>query len=79
MPDRRWLLLALCTFTLSSCSSTEWLHRHKKKEEFLFDYNKCDAQVTQRSNNTMITLGGYQQDVLVEQCLQKEGWRKVRR
>jgi uncharacterized protein YcfL len=79
MLDRRWLLLVLCAFALSSCSSTEWVHRHKKQEEFLYDYNKCDKEVMERSNTTMITLGDYQQNVQVEQCLQKEGWRKIRR
>lgn len=79
MPDRRWLFPVMCLVALSSCSSDQWVHRNKKEQEFLYDYNKCDKQVAQRSNTQMIPLGGYQQSILIEQCLQKEGWRKVRR
>jgi len=66
-------------FLLVACSSTQWVHRYKKQEEFLYDYNQCDRSVTDQSNTGRMPLGAYQQDVLVEQCLQKEGWRKVRR
>lgn len=79
MPDRRWLLLALCTFALSSCSSDQWVHRHKEEGEFLHDYNQCEKQVALRSNVQMVTLTGYQQYFQLEQCLHKEGWRKVKR
>ena len=74
MPDRRWLLLVLCTFALSSCSSTEWVHRYKKQEAFESDYEQCEKQVTERSNSQPITLSSYQQGFLVERCLRKEGW-----
>ncbi len=79
MPDRRWLFLVLCTFALASCSSTEWVHRHKKQEEFTYDYNKCDRQVTNQTNTQAMPLGGYQLNLRVEKCLEKEGWRKVKR
>lgn len=79
MPVRRWLFLGICMFAVSSCSSDQWVHRYKKEAEFLLDYNKCDKEVTNLSNTQMIPLGGYQQNILLEQCLQKEGWRKVRR
>jgi len=80
MPDHRWLLLVICTFALSSCSSTEWVHRYKKQDEFESDYRRCDNQASERSNSQPITLSSYQQDILVDQCLGKEGWaKKIRR
>ena len=79
MRNRLWLSTFVCIFLLGACSSTQWVHRHKKQEEFLYDYNKCDREVTDQSNSGRLPLGGYQQDMRVEQCLQKEGWRKVRR
>jgi hypothetical protein len=79
MVDRPWLLLSLCAFMLSSCSSDRYVHRHKKAEEFLYDYNKCDQQVNDLSNSGRMPLGGCQLNLMIEECLQKEGWRKVRR
>ena len=69
----------VCVFLLGACSSDQWVHRYKKEGEFLSDYNKCDREVADRTNAQVIALGAYQQSVLLDQCLQKEGWRKVRR
>ena len=66
-------------FLLGACASDQWVHRYKKEGEFLSDYNKCDREVADRTNAQVIALGAYQQSVLLDQCLQKEGWRKVRR
>jgi len=73
------LSVLVACFLLGACSSTEWAHRYKKQEEFLYDYNKCDRAVTEQSNNQAMPFGAYQQSIRVDQCLQKEGWRKVRR
>lgn len=57
---------------LSACSSAEWVHPTKPKDEFALDYNKCQGQVLsdpkyQQGNNYMILQG-------TEKCMAKAGW-----
>lgn len=60
---------------LAACSSTEWVHPYKKKEQLVYDYNKCENQVfnSQMAGPT-VTYTPYVQKSLVDQCLKKEGW-----
>ncbi|MER3424705.1 MAG: hypothetical protein C4293_17255 [Nitrospiraceae bacterium] len=59
----------------AACSSTEWVHPYKKKEQLVYDYNKCENQVfnSQMSGPT-VTYTPYVQKSMVDQCLKKEGW-----
>ncbi len=80
MRNQLWVSVLAGIFLLGACSSTEWVHRYKKKEEFVIDYNQCDKEVFNRVNAQMITPSQLQQQGMMEQCLRKEGWfKKVQR
>ena len=57
---------------VAGCSSAEWVHPTKPKDDFALDYNKCQTQALndpkyQQGNNYMVQLG-------TEKCLAKAGW-----
>jgi hypothetical protein len=57
---------------LAGCSSSEWVHPTKPKDEFALDYNKCQGEILrdpkyQQGNNYFLLLG-------TERCVQKRGW-----
>jgi hypothetical protein len=76
MRHQLWVSALVGVFLLGACSSTEWVHRYKKKEAFVIDYNQCDREVANRVNSQMITPSQLQQQGMMEQCLQKQGWVK---
>jgi hypothetical protein len=63
-------------FLFSACSSTEWVHRYKKQDEFVYDYNRCEKEGFNAQNTVMTTLTPYLQAQIMEKCLRKEGWVK---
>jgi hypothetical protein len=80
MKNQLWVSALAGIFLLGACSSTEWVNRYKKKEEFVIDYNQCDREVADRVNKQMITPSQLQQQGMIEQCLRKQGWfKKVQR
>ncbi len=61
---------------LSACSSTEWVHRYKKQDEFVHDYNRCEKEGFNAQNTVMTNLTPYLQMQITEKCLAREGWVK---
>jgi hypothetical protein len=65
-------LLSIGMLLLAGCSSSEWVHPMKQKDEFAQDYNKCQGEILrdpkyQQGNNYFLLLG-------TEQCVQRRGW-----
>jgi hypothetical protein len=61
-----WILL------VAGCSSAEWVHPTKQKDEFAQEYNKCQGEILrdpkyQQGNNYFVLRG-------TEQCVMKKGW-----
>ncbi|MBS0171654.1 MAG: hypothetical protein JSR62_14995 [Nitrospira sp.] len=69
----------LCSFTLLSlltgCSSAEWVHPTRSKDQYTLDYNKCQADTLRDPKLQQ----GIQLLIIqaTERCLQKQGWRLV--
>jgi hypothetical protein len=61
--------------TITACSSAEWVHPNKPKDEFAQDYNKCQADALRDPKLQQ----GIQLLLLeaTERCVQKKGWRLV--
>ena len=78
MRNMIWVWPLAGVFLLEACSSTEWVHRYKKQEEFVIDYNQCDREVADQVNKQMITPSQLQQGDMMEQCVRKLGWVKKR-
>ncbi len=59
----------------SACSSSEWRHPMKPKDEFAQDYNKCQTDALRDPKLQQ----GIQLLVIqaTERCVQKMGWRLV--
>lgn len=66
-----FLLLTL----LPGCSTSEWVHPNRPKDQFTQDYNKCQAD-TMRDPKLQ---QGIQLLIIqaTERCVQKQGWRLV--
>lgn len=64
-----------CLALLPGCSTTEWVHPNKPKDEFAQDYNKCQADTLRDPKLQQ----GIQLLLLeaTERCVQKKGWRLV--
>lgn len=73
-PTRPVVFLMLCSL-LAGCSSAEWVHPNRPKDQFTLDYNKCQAD-TMRDPKLQ---QGIQLLVIqaTERCVQKQGWRLV--
>ncbi len=69
------LLLSAAFFLSVGCSSSEWMHPTRPKDQFTLDYNKCqadtlrDPKLQQGIQLLMIQA--------TERCVQKLGWRLV--
>ena len=72
---RAFHVLAIAGFTLSACTSTEWVHPNKPSSEYITDYNRCQNLVLSepklQQGSQMMVLNA------TERCVQKEGWRLV--
>ena len=70
--------LALVTFCVVACSSEEWVHRYKKQDELVYDYNRCERQAETQQNSGVrsVTITPYVFQGLIDQCLQQNGWAK---
>jgi len=68
------LVVTLLCF-LASCSSTQWVHPTKTKDQFTLDYNKCQADIMRDPKLQQ----GIQLLVIqaTERCVKKMGWRLV--
>lgn len=66
-------LAVVCS--LAGCSSAEWVHPSRSKDQFTLDYNKCQAD-TMRDPKLQ---QGIQLLMIqaTERCVQKMGWRLV--
>jgi hypothetical protein len=66
---------ALILIALAGCSTSEWVHPNKPKDEFAQDYNKCQADTLRDPKLQQ----GIQLLLLeaTERCVQKKGWRLV--
>ncbi|HJR75739.1 MAG TPA: hypothetical protein VJ805_02165 [Nitrospiraceae bacterium] len=75
MTEWRLTGAALVLITLAGCSTSEWVHPNKPKDEFAQDYNKCQADTLRDPKLQQ----GIQLLVLeaTERCVQKKGWRLV--
>jgi hypothetical protein len=64
-----------CLAVLPGCSTAEWVHPNKPKDEFAQDYNKCQADTLRDPKLQQ----GIQLLLLeaTERCVQKKGWRLV--
>jgi hypothetical protein len=73
--------LMLLGSMLVGCASDEWIHRYKKQEEFVYDYNKCDRQAETMANSgaRSVSITPYMRTSLIDQCLMKEGWMKKKK
>jgi hypothetical protein len=73
----RIFLMGAMGLLTSSCMTTEWVHPNKAAEEYIADYNKCQASVLQdpkvQQGGQLITMKA------IDRCLQKEGWRLIER
>lgn len=70
------LIVLLVLGALSAgCSSAEWVHPNRPKDQFTLDYNKCQAD-TMRDPKLQ---QGIQLLIIqaTERCVQKQGWRLV--
>jgi hypothetical protein len=60
---------------LTGCSSAEWAHPIKSKDQFTLDYNKCQADAMRdpklQQGIQLLTIQA------TERCVQKMGWRLV--
>ena len=69
----------VCSLILLSlwagCSSAEWVHPNRPKDQFTLDYNNCQAD-TMRDPKLQ---QGIQLLIIqaTERCVQKQGWRLV--
>ncbi len=76
MPPVTRLIYAfiLLGFT-AGCSSAEWVHPTRPKDQFTLDYNKCQAD----SMRDPKLQQGIQLLIIqaTERCVQKQGWRLV--
>ena len=72
-----WRSTAAATgiFMLAGCSTTDWVHPNKPKDEFVQDYNQCQADVLRdpklQQGIKLLT------DEATERCVQKKGWRLI--
>ena len=75
----RWRVsgAAVCLAVLAGCSTAEWVHPNKPKDEFAQDYNKCQSDTLRDPKLQQ----GIQLLLLeaTERCVQKKGWRLVER
>ena len=75
MPLLFILLLMLTAGSLTSCSSTDWVHPNKPSSEYTADYNRCmnlvlrDPKLQQGSQLLILNA--------TERCMQREGWRLI--
>lgn len=73
----KWRLTgaALCLIVLVGCSTSEWVHPNKPKDEFAQDYNKCQSDTLRDPKLQQ----GIQLLLLeaTERCVAKKGWRLV--
>jgi hypothetical protein len=68
------LVLSLTLLSLSAgCSSAEWVHPNRPKDQFAQDYNQCQANTLRDPKLQQ----GIQLLVIeaTERCIQKMGWR----
>ncbi len=74
LPPRVTLSL-LVLFSLTACSTSEWVHPSKQKDQFTLDYNKCQADTMRdpklQQGIQLLTIQA------TERCVQKMGWRLV--
>ncbi len=60
---------------LAGCSSAEWAHPTKVKDQFTLDYNKCQGDALRdpklQQGIQLLTIQA------TERCVQKMGWRLV--
>jgi hypothetical protein len=75
MSEWRLTGAALCVIVSAGCSTSEWVHPNKPKDEFAQDYNKCQADTLRDPKLQQ----GIQLLLLeaTERCVQKKGWRLV--
>ena len=76
MTRRTSLLFSLAlTSALTGCSSAEWAHPSRPKDQFTLDYNKCQADALRdpklQQGIQLLTIQA------TERCVQKMGWRLV--
>ncbi|CBK42088.1 exported protein of unknown function [Nitrospira defluvii] len=66
-------LLVVCV--LAACSTSEWVHPNRPKDQFTLDYNKCQADTLRDPKLQQ----GIQLLIIqaTERCVQKQGWRLV--
>jgi hypothetical protein len=71
-----FVLLAMCVSY--GCSSDEWVHRYKKPDELVYDYNNCERkmEVQQNSGAKSVTITPYVLQGMIDECLQRNGWVK---
>lgn len=75
MTHRMLAFLALTLFSLAGCSSAEWVHPNRPKDQFAQDYNKCQADTLRDPKLQQ----GIQLLLIeaTERCVQKMGWRFI--
>ncbi len=76
MPPVTRLIYFLILFSFTAgCSSAEWVHPTRPKDQFTLDYNKCQAD----SMRDPKLQQGIQLLIIqaTERCVQKQGWRLV--
>ncbi len=73
-PARLMLSLTLLSL-VTGCSSAEWVHPTRPKDQYTQDYNKCQADTLRDPKLQQ----GIQLLIIqaTERCIQKQGWRLV--
>ncbi len=67
------LIFALMLFSLSAgCSTAEWVHPNKPKDQFTQDYSKCQED-TGRDPKLQQGIQLLKLEA-TERCVQKQGW-----
>jgi hypothetical protein len=64
--------VSLSVLLMTACSSAEWVHPNKPKDDFTLDYNQCQGEAmrdpkNQQGNNYFVLQS-------TERCLMKRGW-----
>ena len=65
-------MLSIWLLFLAGCSSAEWVHPTKSKDEFAQEYNKCQGDMLRdpkyQQGNSYFVLQG------TENCVMRKGW-----
>jgi hypothetical protein len=70
-----WIWPVATLLIVTSCSSTEWVHREKPKSQLNNEYTSCEREVFNDYNaNPTGQFTPYVQAQRIDACLKQRGW-----